>query len=140
MRKLAREIAIHIVADHGPAKLLRRLADPFWFQAFGCVLGFDWHSSGVTTTVTAALKEGIRGLEHDLVCSRRGARARHPVRRRRKSYNVATACQSRRMARRYHWLSESLTSFVSDPHEAICCDTRIKRLATFSRASSPASH
>jgi hypothetical protein len=41
MRKLAREIAIHIVADHGPAELLRRLADPFWFQAFGCVLGFD---------------------------------------------------------------------------------------------------
>jgi len=40
--------------------------DPFWFQAFGCVLGYDWHSSGVTTTVCGALKEGIRGLEKDL--------------------------------------------------------------------------
>src|SRR5678815_1648046 len=66
MARLAREIAVHIVVDRGPDDLLRRLADPFWFQAFGCVLGFDWHSSGVTTTVTGALKEGIRGLESDL--------------------------------------------------------------------------
>ena len=66
MVKLAREITIHIVSEYGPEELLRRLADPFWFQAFGCVLGFDWHSSGVTTTVTGALKEGIRGLERDL--------------------------------------------------------------------------
>src|SRR5215217_5618010 len=66
MAKLSREIATCVVADQGPAELLRRLADPFWFQAFGCVLGFDWHSSGVTTTVTGAVKEGIRGLEHEL--------------------------------------------------------------------------
>ena len=66
MVKLAREISIHIVAEYGPEEMLRRLSDPFWFQAFGCVLGFDWHSSGVTTTVTGALKEGIRGLEADL--------------------------------------------------------------------------
>jgi hypothetical protein len=66
MVKLAREITIHIVSEYEPEELLRRLADPFWFQAFGCVLGFDWHSSGVTTTVTGALKEGIRGLEHEL--------------------------------------------------------------------------
>src|SRR5918995_7252424 len=66
MTRLAREIATHIVADQGPAELLRRLSDPFWFQAFGCVLGFDWHSSGVTTTVTGALKEGVRGIERDL--------------------------------------------------------------------------
>src|ERR687895_365944 len=66
MTRLAREISIHVVPDRGPAELLRRLADPFWFQALGCVLGFDWNSSGVTTTVTGALKEGIRGLEHDL--------------------------------------------------------------------------
>jgi hypothetical protein len=46
--------------------MLRRLSDPFWFQAFGCVLGYDWHSSGVTTTVCGALKEGTRGLEKDL--------------------------------------------------------------------------
>jgi hypothetical protein len=66
MTRLAREVAIHVVADQGPPELLRRLSDPFWFQAFGCVLGFDWHSSGVTTTVTGALKEGLKGLEHEL--------------------------------------------------------------------------
>jgi hypothetical protein len=57
--RLAREIATHIVADRGPEEILRRLSDPFWLQAFGCVLGFDWHFSGVTTTVTGALKEGM---------------------------------------------------------------------------------
>jgi hypothetical protein len=66
MVQLAREITIHIVAEYGSEEMLRRLSDPFWFQAFGCVLGFDWHSSGVTTTVTGALKEGIKGLESDL--------------------------------------------------------------------------
>src|SRR3954464_13597688 len=66
MVKLAREISVHIVSEFGAEEMLRRLSDPFWFQAFGCVLGFDWHSSGVTTTVTGALKEGIRGLEGDL--------------------------------------------------------------------------
>jgi hypothetical protein len=66
MVRLAREITIHIVSEYGSDEVLRRLADPYWFQAFGCVLGFDWHSSGVTTTVTGALKEGLRGLEQDL--------------------------------------------------------------------------
>ena len=66
MTRLAREIATHVVVDRGPEELLRRLSDPFWFQALGCVLGFDWHSSGVTTTVTGALKEGLRGIEHEL--------------------------------------------------------------------------
>jgi uncharacterized protein len=66
MVQLAREISIHVVTEFGSEEMLRRLSDPFWFQAFGCVLGFDWHSSGVTTTVTGALKEGIRGLESDL--------------------------------------------------------------------------
>ncbi|RME35189.1 MAG: DUF763 domain-containing protein, partial [Gammaproteobacteria bacterium] len=66
MVPLAREIACHVVAEHGSDELLRRLSDPFWFQAFGCVLGFDWHSSGLTTTACGALKEGIRGLEADL--------------------------------------------------------------------------
>ena len=63
---LAREITAHIVAEYGSEEVLRRLSDPHWFQAFGCVLGFDWHSSGVTTTVTGALKEGLRGTERDL--------------------------------------------------------------------------
>ncbi len=66
MVKLAREITIVIVADFGAEEMLRRLSHPFWFQAFGCILGFDWHSSGVTTTLCGALKEGIKGLEKDL--------------------------------------------------------------------------
>ncbi|MFC2000008.1 DUF763 domain-containing protein [Chloroflexota bacterium] len=66
MVKLARQIAIFLVSEFGPEEMLRRMSDPYWFQAFGCVLGFDWHSSGVTTTVCGALKEGLSGLEEDL--------------------------------------------------------------------------
>jgi len=66
MTKLSREITIAIATEFGPEEMLHRLSDPFWFQAFGCVLGYDWHSSGVTTTVCGALKEGIKGLETDL--------------------------------------------------------------------------
>lgn len=66
MTKLAREISIAIVTEYGPQEMLRRLSDPFWFQALGCVLGFDWHSSGVTTTVCGALKEGTKDLQTDL--------------------------------------------------------------------------
>ena len=66
MVKLAREITIAIVADFGAEEMLKRLAHPYWFQAFGCILGFDWHSSGVTTTLCGALKQGIKGLERDL--------------------------------------------------------------------------
>jgi hypothetical protein len=63
MTLLAREITRALVAEFGPAEVMRRLSDPFWFQAFGSLLGFDWHSSGLTTTVCGALKEGLRGLE-----------------------------------------------------------------------------
>src|SRR2546427_11879743 len=66
MVRLAREITCHIVSEYGSDEVLRRLSDPFWFQALGCVLGFDWHSSGLTTTTTGALKEGIKGLERCL--------------------------------------------------------------------------
>ncbi|MDZ7837921.1 MAG: DUF763 domain-containing protein [Actinomycetota bacterium] len=66
MKKLAREIVCLMVSEYGPAEVLSRLSDPLWFQALGCVLGFDWHSSGVTTTVCGALKEGVKGLEKDL--------------------------------------------------------------------------
>ncbi len=66
MTLLAREIVCHLVSEYGAEGALKRLADPFWFQAFGCVLGFDWHSSGVTTTTCGAVKEGIKGLEHEL--------------------------------------------------------------------------
>ncbi|MBI2852866.1 MAG: DUF763 domain-containing protein [Chloroflexi bacterium] len=66
MVKLAREITIVIVTDYGAEEMLRRLSHPHWFQAFGCVLGYDWHSSGVTTVLCGALKEGVKGLERDL--------------------------------------------------------------------------
>ncbi|MBA7708841.1 hypothetical protein ES703_117745 [subsurface metagenome] len=66
MVKLAREITIAIVAEYGSEEMLRRLSHPYWFQALGCILGYDWHSSGVTTTLCGALKEGIKGLETDL--------------------------------------------------------------------------
>ena len=59
MARLAPEIVEAIVLAHGRSAFLERLSDPHWFQAFGCVLGFDWHSSGVTTTVCGALKEGL---------------------------------------------------------------------------------
>src|SRR5256885_7014866 len=66
MVRLSREIVIYLASEHGTREVLRRLSDPFWFQAFGCVLGFDWHSSGVTTTVCGAVKEGIKEIDGDL--------------------------------------------------------------------------
>lgn len=66
MKKLAREIAVLILDAQGAEGMLSRLSDPFWFQAFGSVLGFDWHSSGVTTTVCGALKEGLKDMEGEL--------------------------------------------------------------------------
>ena len=66
MSRLAREVSTAIVEEFGAEEMLRRLSDPYWFQALGCILGWDWHSSGVTTTVCAALKEGTRGLEDEL--------------------------------------------------------------------------
>jgi hypothetical protein len=66
MSLLAREIVIALVSEFTPEEVLKRLSDPYWFQALGCILGFDWHSSGLTTTVTGALKEGIRGLEGEI--------------------------------------------------------------------------
>ena len=177
MRRLAREIASHVVADRGPDEMLRRLADPFWFQAFGCVLGFDWHSSGVTTTVTGALKEGIKGLEHELGFYAQGGKG---VTSRKTPSEIVRRCDELSMnpeplvyasrmaakvdsaavqdghqlyhhtffftraghwtvvqqgmsdqsgtARRYHWLSESLESFVNEPHEAICADEHVPTL------------
>jgi len=79
MKRLAAEIASIIVAEHGGEDFLGRLSDPSWFQAFGCVLGFDWHSSGLTTTVCGALKEGLRDRSRELgifVCGGKGAASR----------------------------------------------------------------
>jgi hypothetical protein len=60
MVKLSYAISKVIVDEYGQQEFLRRLADPLWFQAFGCVLGFDWHSSGVTTVVTGVLKQSLK--------------------------------------------------------------------------------
>jgi len=65
MVRLAREILRLLVENQGPEEVLVRLSDPFWFQALGCLLGFDWHSSGVTTTVCGAVAEAVRGREAD---------------------------------------------------------------------------
>ena len=73
MKKLARAIVKVIIAEWGRRELLRRLSDPYWFQALGCVLGYDWHSSGVTTVVTAALREAVDPYEHGVaVCGGKG--------------------------------------------------------------------
>ncbi len=65
MKRLASAILEVMVREFGPEEVIRRLADPFWFQSLGCLLGFDWHSSGLTTTVCAALKEAVKGKEKD---------------------------------------------------------------------------
>jgi uncharacterized protein len=177
MVQLAREISIHVVAEYGPEEMLRRLSDPFWFQAFGCVLGFDWHSSGVTTTVTGAVKEGIRGLEKDLrlyagggkgavsrktpgeivaACERLSIDPAPLVYASRMSAKVDSAAvqdgyqlyhhaffftptggwcvvqqgmnDDNGMARRYHWLSASVQSYVNEPHAAVCADEQVPTL------------
>jgi hypothetical protein len=66
MKSLSREITLFVIDAYGVEEMLLRLSDPFWFQAFGCALGFDWHSSGLTTTVCGALKEGISSMEKEL--------------------------------------------------------------------------
>ena len=186
MIKLAREISIHIVSEYGPEEMLRRLSDPFWFQAFGCVLGFDWHSSGVTTTVTGALKEGIRGLEPDLgfyagggkgavsrktpseivlACERLSIDPRPLVYASRMSAKVDSAAvqdgyqlyhhsffftpaggwcvvqqgmnDTSGMARRYHWLSASVRSYVNEPHAAVCAEAESPTLNLVASESEP---
>jgi uncharacterized protein len=174
MAMLSREIVIYMVSEFGAHEVLRRLSDPFWFQAFGCVLGFDWHSSGVTTTVCGAVKEGIRGgLDHELgffaaggkgavsrktpaqvteACERIGRDPAPLVYASKTAAKVDSAAvqdgyqlyhhaffftgkgewcvvqqgmsDATRTARRYHWLSEHVSSFVEEPHEAVCCDAQ----------------
>jgi len=187
MKKLAREISMFMVSEFGPEELLRRMADPFWFQAFGCVLGFDWHSSGVTTTACGALKEGMKGLSKELglyVAGGKGATSRKTpdeifracewaateaaplVFASRMSakvdssavqdgYGIYHHCflftesgswavvqqgmnEESRMARRYHWLSDDLESFVCEPHKAVCCDRREESLNLVARESEKA--
>ena len=168
MTLLGTAIAEHIVLAYGPGELLSRLSDPFWFQAFGCVMGMDWHSSGITTSVMGALKRGLNPRFSELGLAVCGGRGRHSVRTpdelralagetgmdgeslartsrltaRVDNNAIADGFQlylhsfvihrggewavvqqgmnpASRLARRYHWHSPAVRSFVSDPHSAI---------------------
>src|SRR5687767_9237736 len=168
MAKLGRVIVEAIVLEYGRDELLRRFAHPFWFQSFGAVMGMDWHSSGITTSVIGALKRGLGPLQDELgiyVCGGRGQHSRKTpdelkalgerigfdgARLTRASRLVAkvdsaavqdgfdlylhgffvttagkwTVVQQgmngdKKQARRYHWHSENLASFVDAPHSAI---------------------
>ena len=77
MQKLAREIVSIIVEEYGSEEFLNRISDPFWFQALGCVLGYDWHSSGVTTVITGVLKQALIPEDHGIaVCGGKGRASR----------------------------------------------------------------
>jgi hypothetical protein len=168
MAKLGAVMCQAIVLEYGRDELLRRLAHPFWFQSFGAVMGMDWHSSGITTSVIGALKRGLAPLSNELglhVCGGRGRHSRATPGEllaigERVGLDGAALAQAsrlvakvdsaavqdgfdlylhgfivaddgrwvvvqqgmngeRRQARRYHWLSEGLTSFVDDPHTAV---------------------
>lgn len=174
MKKLAKEMVTLFLDEYGTDNFLRRISDPFWFQALGCVLGYDWHSSGVTTVLTGVLKEAIIPEEHGIaVCGGKGKVSRQtPVeiesignkfdfsdrdidsmryasKMSAKVDNTAVQagyqlyhhaffiaedrkwavvqqgmCLQDRTARRYHWLSENVGSFVVEPHNAIVGDAR----------------
>jgi len=168
MTRLGAVMTQAVVHHYGRDELLRRLANPFWFQCFGAVMGMDWHSSGITTSVIGALKRGLTPLQKELgvhVCGGRGRYSRQTpseliaigdqigfdggklAQASRLVAKVDSAAVQdgfdlylhgfvvtddghwavvqqgmngqRRQARRYHWLSEGLTSFVDDPHTAI---------------------
>src|SRR5712672_4307256 len=168
MTRLGAVMSEAIVHRYGRDELLRRLANPFWFQSFGAVMGMDWHSSGITTSVIGALKRGLKPLRNELgihVCGGRGKHSRQTPQELkdigdRVGFDGAALAQAsrlvakvdsaavqdgfdlylhgfivtddgswtvvqqgmngqRKQARRYHWLSEGLKSFVDDPHTAI---------------------
>ncbi len=186
MAELSREITVAIVTQFGPEEVLRRLSHPYWFQAFGCVLGYDWHSSGVTTTLCGALKEGMRGLEAELglfVAGGKGRTSRRTpqeltawgellavdpaplIYASRLSAKVDSAAiqdgyqlyhhtflftragswavvqqgmnETSRYARRYHWLGESVSSFVNEPHSAILSQAMGEALNLVASESEP---
>src|SRR6187399_2030969 len=144
MTRLGAVISQAIVHHYGRDELLRRLAHPFWFQSFGAVMGMDWHSSGITTSVIGALK---RGLALIAIGERVGFDGGTLANTSRLVAKVDSAAVqdgfdlylhgfivtddghwvvvqqgmngASKQARRYHWLSENLTSFVDAPHAAI---------------------
>ena len=168
MTRLGAVMAEAIVLEYGRDEFLRRMAHPFWFQSFGAVMGMDWHSSGITTSVIGALKRGLAPLSGELgihVCGGRGRHSRATPAEllaagERAGFDGAALARTSRLvskvdsaavqdgfelylhgfivaddgrwvvvqqgmngaakqARRYHWLSEGLESFVDDPHAAV---------------------
>src|SRR6266536_2681419 len=80
MTRLGTGITEAVIQRYGRPEFLSRLSDPFWFQAFGSVMGMDWHSSGITTSVMGALKRGLDGRSHELgiyICGGRGRHSRN---------------------------------------------------------------
>src|SRR5579872_7466515 len=77
MTRLGTAISESIIFYYGTPELLSRLSDPFWFQALGCVMGMDWHSSGITTSVLGALKRGLNPRANELAIYICGGRGRH---------------------------------------------------------------
>jgi hypothetical protein len=77
MARLGRAMVEALVLQYGRHEVLRRLANPFWFQSLGCVMGMDWHSSGITTSVIGALKRGLGPIERELGLHVCGGRGRH---------------------------------------------------------------
>ena len=80
MMTLGTAITESVLYHHGRAEFLSRLSDPFWFQALGSVMGMDWHSSGITTSVMNALKKGLNPKAHELgihICGGRGKQSRN---------------------------------------------------------------
>ncbi len=94
MKVLSREITFVLIDAYGAGEMLQRLSDPAWFQAFGCVLGFDWHSSGVTTTVCGALKEGLKGREKEAGLYVAGGKGRTS---RKTPQEIEAVCEERSM-------------------------------------------
>ncbi len=168
MAKMARAITEAIITEYGNEEFLRKISDPYWFQAFGSVLGMDWHSSGITTSVMGALKQAINPISESLglyVCGGRGAYSRRTPFELleysgRKGLNGESLVRSSRlsakidntaiqdgyqiylhsfivsekgnwsvvqqgmngpagMARRYHWHSPDLKSFIEEPHTSV---------------------
>jgi hypothetical protein len=168
MSKLGGAIIQSIVLDYGRSEVLKRMSDPFWFQALGCVMGMDWHSSGITTSVMGALKRAINPMSHELgiyICGGKGKHSRETpnellriadktgmngtelVRASKLSAKIDnTAIQDgfqlylhsfiltkegewsvvqqgmndvSGMARRYHWHSPAVQSFIEEPHSFI---------------------
>src|ERR1700734_1439784 len=80
MGRLGLAITETLLAEYGKSEVLRRLSDPFWFQSLGAVMGMDWHSSGITTSVMGALKRGLNPRAHELglyFCGGRGKQSRN---------------------------------------------------------------